>query len=52
MMKKVIYFDLGGVIFTDLFSGGEVKMAKSLGLTCEELLSVYRKTDVADYPKG
>lgn len=52
MMKKVLYFDLGGVIFTDLFSGGEVKMAKFLGLTCEELLSVYRKTDVADYPKG
>lgn len=31
-MSKVVLFDLGGVVFTDFFSGGETGLAEALNL--------------------
>ncbi len=46
-MPQVLLFDLGGVIFTDLVSGGEQGFAEALGLPVARALEVYRKTDLA-----
>lgn len=47
-----IFFDLGGVIFTDLFSGGEMGFARTLGIDPEKLVEVYLSTDTSAYAKG
>ena len=44
-----MYFDLGGVIFYDIFSGGESKMCNYLGLSKNNLLRTYVKTDIPEY---
>lgn len=50
-MIKVMFFDLGGVIFTDFFSGGERGLVEVLGQPSEEVLSAYVTTDAASYCK-
>jgi FMN phosphatase YigB (HAD superfamily) len=51
-MLSVIYFDLGGVLFRDFYSGAEGPMVKLLGLPRERILQAYEKTDVPDYCTG
>ena len=51
-MLSVIYFDLGGVLFRDFYSGAEGPMVKLLGLPREEVLRAYEKTDVPEYCIG
>jgi len=51
-MTRVLFFDLGGVVFTDFFSGGEKKLAEVLNVPPSKLLDVYLKTDVPSYSKG
>jgi HAD superfamily hydrolase (TIGR01509 family) len=49
---KVILFDLGGVIFTDFFSGGEISPADALQLPPQVVLDAYTKTDLPSYCKN
>ncbi len=49
---NAIFFDLGGVIFSDLFSGGEIGFAKTLGIDPDELVKTYLSTDTPAYAKG
>ncbi len=51
-MIQVILFDLGGVIFTDFFSGAEQDLSQKLGIDSQKVLEVYRKTDIAAYCKN
>ena len=51
-MFSVVYFDLGGVLFRDFYSGAEGPMVKLLGLPREEVLRAYEKTDVPEYCTG
>ena len=48
----MVYFDLGGVLFRDFYSGAEGPMVKLLGLPREEVLRAYEKTDVPEYCIG
>ena len=52
MMKKVLYFDLGGVVFNDFFSGGEVGLSRKLDIPSEQVVDAYIKTDKAEYCIG
>lgn len=51
-MVKVIYFDLGGVVFSDFFSGGEKGLIEILGMSKETIMDAYQSTDIPAYPKG
>lgn len=51
MSHEVIYFDLGGVVFTDFFSGGEVGLSEALQLSSQAVLDAYQKTDLSGYCK-
>lgn len=51
-MLKVIYFDLGGVIFFDFYSGADLKLAKALKLPREKVYQAYVKTDFPQYCSG
>lgn len=51
-MIKAIFFDLGGVIFSDFFSGGEISLSQSLGLSRKVTLDAYVKTDIPGYCKN
>ena len=51
-MLSVIYFDLGGVLFRDFYSGAEGPMVTLLGLPRERILQAYEKSDVPDYCTG
>ena len=51
MSYKVLYFDLGGVVFRDFFSGGEVGLSNALRLKPQVILDAYKKTDLPEYCK-
>lgn len=51
-MISIIYFDLGGVIFTDIFSGGVKEFENSLHLSSQLIQDLYVKTDIPEYSKG
>ena len=51
-MKNVLLFDLGGVIFEDVFSGGEKIFTEKLNIDRDEFKDLYVKTDLPDYSKG
>jgi len=51
-MLSVVYFDLGGVLFRDFYSGAEGPMVTLLGLPRERILQAYEKTDVPEYCSG
>ena len=51
-MLKVVLFDLGGVIFSDFFSGGEIDLSKALGISPKVTLDAYIKTDLPAYCKN
>jgi len=51
-LKSVLLFDLGGVIFEDVFSGGEKIFTKKLNIDYNEFKKLYVKTDLPDYSKG
>lgn len=51
-MVSVIFFDLGGVIFYDFFSGGDREFVTSLNLPPKPIYDAYVKTDLAEYVEG
>jgi len=51
-MPKVILFDLGGVIFRDIYSGGCADFASLIGLPEKRVLEVYAATDVPEWTEG
>ncbi len=51
-MIKVVLFDLGGVVFRDIFSGGAADFAKAINMPEEQVLEAYRATDVPEWPEG
>lgn len=51
-MYKVIFFDLGGVIVHDFFSGGDKLFAKNLNIPLEAARDAYVATDDPAYSKG
>lgn len=50
-MIKVIFFDLGGVIFQDFFSGGAEFFAQKFHLPVKQISKAYQETDSALYCK-
>lgn len=51
-MIKVVLFDLGGVVFRDIYSGGSKDFAATIGVSEAQVLSAYRATDVPEWPGG
>lgn|GEM_PF-3987552 len=51
-MIQTLFFDLGGVVFRDFFSGAVTEFAQKLGLPAETVLAAYVKTDVPVYCKN
>ena len=51
-MFKVLFFDLGGVVFYDFFSGGIQKFVQVLNLPKQKIYTAYVKTDFVDYFEG
>ena len=50
--EKILFFDLGGVIFRDIFSGGESVFLDGLGIDKEKFINIYTETDLPLYSKG
>ena len=51
-MLQVIYFDLGGVVFTDFYSGGDKIFARKLNLSTKIVYSAFAKTDAPEWSTG
>ena len=49
---KLIFFDLGGVVFQDIFSGGHASFVSYLGITKSKFLDIYTSTDDLLYSIG
>ncbi len=51
-MISTIYFDLGGVVFYDFFSGGAKTLAENMGMPEQRVYDAYTRTDLPAYSVG
>lgn len=51
-MISTIYFDIGGVVFRDFYSGGDKEFVRAVNLPRKLVIKTWVETDVLDYAKN